>query len=154
MRVIVCGEWNRLETVMVSVPLRTLAGPIAQLGVPVRPSPAVLLTVNLESSARPSSAMTVGRNRRLLLACAFCPRHVRDFTSMPVIIYSHVILYTVLEQTTAASVVAAEDHVVAHLRAAGIRHAAAVAVGASTCDRYPAAAVLTRIDAKLAAPAF
>src|SRR5262249_61482460 len=62
-RVIVCGVLNRLENSTVSPPPSVFAWRTAARSEPV-PLSLVLLTVNVESSSRPSSAVTVGRSRR------------------------------------------------------------------------------------------
>ena len=79
-RVIVCGVSNRLEKTIVSPPPSVFAWLIAARSEPA-PLSLVLLTESVESSARPSSAITIGRSRRLLLALVPRRRHRSVFTS-------------------------------------------------------------------------
>jgi hypothetical protein len=67
---------------MVSGTLLLFASMMAHRKVPVLRSSRALVTVQVESSSRPSSAITAGRSRRLPLALVPRPRHRPDFTSM------------------------------------------------------------------------
>ena len=64
-RVIVCGVLNTLlSKAIVSAPPAEFAWPTAQRSVPTLPLSSVLVTVNVDSSLRSSSASNVGRIRR------------------------------------------------------------------------------------------
>ena len=86
-KVIVCGVSNRLEKTIESSPPSAFAWATAARNEPA-PLSSVLVTVNCESSARPSSAITAGRTRRsalrfLLICCWFVtPRFLMVYRSV------------------------------------------------------------------------
>ena len=128
-----------------SPPLSAFAWLIAARSEPA-PLSLVLLTRSVESSARPSSAITIGRSRRLLLAFVASRRHPSGLTSMR----SHD-MFSCSSDGPPRRRPPREDDVARGRRAVVISHATA-AIGPTAALGQPSGVVVTLIDPKLAAP--